>query len=125
MIIAVDFFAEYLPDFAIFNVNVHDPPVPIVNFVGLLFGVNVHEPVFDQVFTPGEFDEATRAKNFSWPAVKEYTYQFICVFVAAATEPAVTPPNKAVTATITPTSKIALDRISEPCNHLRPGHDPC
>ena len=56
MIVFVEVFAGCLPDLAIFNVNVHEIPVPIVNFVGLLFGVNVHEPFFDHVFTPGEFD---------------------------------------------------------------------
>ncbi len=56
--IFVDVFAGCLSDFAIFNVNVHDAPVPIVNFVGLLFGDKTHEPVFDHVFTPGEFVEA-------------------------------------------------------------------
>ncbi len=59
VIIFVDVFAGYLPVFAIFNVNVHDAPAPIVNVVGLLVGDNVHEPVFDQVFTPDEFDVAT------------------------------------------------------------------
>ena len=53
--IFVDVFAGYLLVFAIFNVNVHDEPVPIVSCVGLLFGDKVHEPVFDHVFTPGEF----------------------------------------------------------------------
>ena len=61
VIVVVTVFAGYLPDFAIFNVNVHEP-VPIVSFVGLLFGVNVHEPFFDQVFTPDEFVLATADK---------------------------------------------------------------
>ena len=34
VIVWSDVFAGYLPDLAIFNVNVHDAPVPIVNFVG-------------------------------------------------------------------------------------------
>jgi hypothetical protein len=38
-----------------FNLNVHDAPVPIVNFVGLLIGDKTHEPVFDHVLTPVEF----------------------------------------------------------------------
>jgi hypothetical protein len=59
VIIFVDVFAGYVPDFAIFNVNVHDAPVPIVNVVGLLVGDNVHEPVFNHVLTPDEFDVAT------------------------------------------------------------------
>jgi hypothetical protein len=65
VIIFVDVFAGYLADFAIFNVNVHDTPVPIVNFVGLLFGDKVHEPVFDHVLTPVEFVEATADRFFS------------------------------------------------------------
>ena len=55
VIFVVTVFAGYLPDFAIFNINVHEPVEPIVNVVGLLFGVNVHEPFFDQVLPPGEF----------------------------------------------------------------------
>ena len=62
VIFAVVVFAGYLPDFAIFNVNVHESVEPIVNFVGLLFGVNVHEPFFDQVLPPGEFVLATADK---------------------------------------------------------------
>ena len=65
VIIFVDVFAGYLLVFAIFNVNVHDAPVPIVNVVGLLVGDNVHEPVFDQVFTPDEFDVATADRLFT------------------------------------------------------------
>ena len=55
MIFFVVVFAGYLLVFAIFNVNVHEPVEPIVSFVGLLFGDNVHEPFFDHVFLPGEF----------------------------------------------------------------------
>ena len=62
VIFVVTVFAGYLPDFAIFNINVHEPVEPIVNDVGLLFGVNVHEPFFDQVFTPDEFVLATADK---------------------------------------------------------------
>ncbi len=65
VIIFVDVFAGYLPDFAIFNFNVHDAPRPIVNFVGLLVGDNVHEPVFDHVLTPGEFDVAIADRLFT------------------------------------------------------------
>ena len=61
VIVFEDVFSRYLPDLLIFNVNTHFP-VPIVSFVGLLFGVKVHEPVFDQVCTPGEFDVATADK---------------------------------------------------------------
>ena len=55
MIVFDDVFTEYLLVFAISNVNVHDPVEPIVNFGGSLFGDKTHEPVFDHVFTPGEF----------------------------------------------------------------------
>ena len=65
VIVFVDVFAGYLLVFAIFNVNVHDAPVPIVNFVGLLVGDKVHEPVFDHVLTPFEFVEATTDRFFS------------------------------------------------------------
>ena len=62
MIILVDVFAGNLPDFAIFNVNVHDAPAPIVNFGVLLFGDKTHEPVFDHVLRPDEFDVAIADK---------------------------------------------------------------
>ena len=65
VIIFVDIFAGYLPDLAMFNVNVHDAPVPIVSFLGLLFGDKTHEPVFDHVLTPFEFVEATADRFFS------------------------------------------------------------
>ena len=97
MIFFVDVFAGYLPDFAIFNVNVHELPVPIVNFGGLLFGDKTHEPVFDHVFTPFEFDEATADRLFICPADSDDTFHLTVVFVAADTEPAVTPPNNPTT----------------------------
>ena len=59
VIVFDDALAGYLPDLAIFNVNVHEPVEPIVNVVGLRVGVKTHEPVFDHVLTPGEFVEAT------------------------------------------------------------------
>ena len=65
VIVVVTVFAGYLPDFAIFNFNVHESVEPIVNFVGLLFGVNVHEPFFDHVLPPGEFVLATADKLFA------------------------------------------------------------
>jgi len=65
VIVWSDVFAGYLPDFAIFNVNVHDAPVPIINVVGLRVGRNVHEPFFDHVLTPGEFVAATADKLFT------------------------------------------------------------
>ena len=85
---------------------------PIVNFVGLLFGVNVHEPVFDQVFTPVEFVVAIADRLLTWPAVNDDTFHVTVVDVAAATELAVTPPNEAVSAN-TPTRKPALERMNE------------
>jgi hypothetical protein len=48
-----------------FNLNVHEPVEPIVNVVGLLEGDKTHEPVFDHVLTPGEFDEAIAARLFT------------------------------------------------------------
>ena len=112
VIVVVTVFARYLPDFAIFNVNVHEP-VPIVSFVGLLFGVNVHEPFFDHVLPPGEFVLATADKFLTWPAVKDVTFHVTVVDVAAVTEPAVTPANNPATINTT-TRKLALERISEP-----------
>ena len=51
----VDVLAGRVFVFAIFNVKTHEPVVPIVNLLGLLLGVNEHEPFFDQVLTPREF----------------------------------------------------------------------
>ena len=62
VIVFDDALAGYLPDLAIFSVNVHEPFEPIVNVVGLRVGVKTHEPVFDHVLTPGEFDFATTDK---------------------------------------------------------------
>ena len=60
VIVFFDVPATYLPDLAIFKVNVHEPVAPIVSVVGFFVGVNVHTPLLDQVFIPGEFVE-TRA----------------------------------------------------------------
>ena len=90
----------------------HEAPVPIVNFVGLLFGVNVHEPVFDHVFTPGEFVEATADSSITHPAANDDTFHVTVVFVAAVTELAITPPNNPATINAL-ARKIALDCISE------------
>jgi len=62
VIVCSDLFAGYLPDLAIFNVNLQLVPKPIINIVGLRVGHNVHEPVFDHVFTPDEFDVAIADK---------------------------------------------------------------
>jgi len=115
VIIFVDVFAGYLPDFAIFNFNVHDPVEPIVNFVGLLFGDKTHEPVFDHVLTPGEFVVATFDRLLTWPAVMDDTFHVTVVFVAAATELAVTPPNNPATIN-TPVRKLSLERMKEHYN---------
>jgi hypothetical protein len=89
---------------------VHDAPLPIVNF--LVIGDKVHEPVFDHVLTPVEFDVAIADRLFTWPTVKDDTFQVTVVFVAAATELAVTPPNNPVT-TNTPARKLSLERMKE------------
>ena len=65
VIIFVDIFARYSPALAILNVNAHDSPRPIVNFRGVFIGVNVHEPAFDHVLTPGEFVEAIADRLFT------------------------------------------------------------
>jgi len=57
VIVFFDVLATNLPDFAIFKVNVHEPFTPIVSVVGFFDGVNVHVPLLDQVFIPGEFVE--------------------------------------------------------------------
>ncbi|CAB4601852.1 unannotated protein [freshwater metagenome] len=115
MIVCVAVFAGYLPDLAIFKVKVHDLPVPIDKNPLNPSGKKRHEPVFDHVFTPGEFVEARSDSHSFWPAVIDDNFHVTVVFVAAATELAVTPPNKA-TITNAPARKIALDRISEPYN---------
>ena len=112
MIVFVDVFAGYLPDLAIFKVNVHDLPVPIDKNALYPSGKKRHEPVFDHVFTPGEFVEARSDSHSFWPAVIDDTLQVTVVFGAADTELAVTTPNNPAT-TNTPARKPALDRIGE------------
>jgi hypothetical protein len=73
-------------DFAIFNVNTHEPVEPIVSFVGLLAGVKVHEPFFDHVYTPGEFVETTADKFLASPAIKDETFHVTVVDGAAPAE---------------------------------------
>ena len=80
VIFFVDVFAVYLPALAILNVNVH-VPVPIVNAVGLLSGVNVHEPFFDHVWRPPEFVEATFFRPIFLPATKDDTFHVTVVDV--------------------------------------------
>ena len=62
VIVFFDVPATYLPDLAIFKVNVHEPVAPIVSVVGFFVGVNVHKPLLDQVFTPSEFVETKADK---------------------------------------------------------------
>ena len=112
MIVCVDVFAGYLPDLAIFKVKVHDLPVPIDKNPLNPSGKKRHEPVFDHVFTPGEFVEARSDSHSFWPAVIDDTLQVTVVFGAADTELAVTTPNNPAT-TNTPARKPALDRIGE------------
>ena len=88
------------------------PVKPIVSFVGLLDGDNVHEPDFDHVLRPVEFDEARSDKFLVTLTVIDDTFQVTVVDVAAVTEPAVTLPNNPTTVN-TPARKIALDRMSE------------
>ncbi len=93
----------------------HNPPVPIASFAGLLFGNIVHDPSFDHVLTTGEFVEVTADRLFTLPAVKDDTFHVTIVFVAAITEPVVTPPSNPATINAM-TRKIAFDRMS--------GHNP-
>ena len=95
----MDDLAAYRPDLAIFNVNVHEPLMPIVSIVGFFGGANEHEPLLAQVFTPGEFVE-TRVDNlFFSPLFKEETFQVTVVDDAAsATPPAHNTPANNTTA---------------------------
>ena len=70
----------------------------------------MHEPFFDHVFTPGEFVEATADSSITHPAANDDTFHVTVVFVAAVTEPAVTPANNPATIN-TVTRKPALKRI--------------
>ena len=87
VIVFVDVLAGRVFVFAIFKVKTHDPVVPIVNLLGLFFGVNEQEPFFDQVFTPREFDVATVDKLLTCPAANEDTFHVTFVADAAETEP--------------------------------------
>lgn len=64
----------------------HEPDEPIVSLVGFFCGVNVHEPLFDHVFTPGEFVEATADSFNIRPAVSDETFHVTIGAVAALTE---------------------------------------
>jgi len=82
----------------------------------------VHDPDFDHVFTPGEFDEAISDRFFVALTVKDDTFHVTVVDVAAATELAVTPPNKEATVN-TPIVKIALDLMSQDYKPHQTRHD--
>jgi len=96
VIVFLKIFAAYRPDLAILNVNVHEPATPIVSVVGFPNGVKVHEPLLDQVFTPGDFVETRVGNLFFSPLFREETFQVTVVGDAAsATPPAnITPANK-------------------------------
>ena len=47
----------------------------------------MHVPVFDQVFTPGEFVDTTADNFFTWLACKEEIFHVTFVDGAADTEP--------------------------------------
>jgi len=72
----------------------HEPVAPIVNFVGLRAGVNVHVPLSDQVFTPGEFVDTTTNKFLASPALRSETFHVTFVDDAADTEPPTATPAK-------------------------------
>ena len=57
----------------------------------------MHDPDFDQVFLPGEFDEAISDNFFVALTVSDDTFHVTVVFVAADTG-AFTPPNNPATA---------------------------
>ena len=57
----------------------------------------MHEPDFDQVLRPVEFDEAISDKFFVALTVIDDTFHVTVVEVAADTELAVTPPNNPAT----------------------------
>jgi hypothetical protein len=60
----------------------------------LLTGVNVHEPLFDHVFTPGEFVETRADKFLASPAFKDETFHVMVVDGAAPAEPPTKTPAK-------------------------------
>jgi hypothetical protein len=60
----------------------------------LLAGVNVHEPLFDHVFAPGEFVETTADKFLASPDLKDETFHVTVVDGAAPAEPPTKTPAK-------------------------------
>jgi hypothetical protein len=108
-IVFLKVFARYFFDLATFNVNLHEPVAPIINFVGFLFGVNVQVPVFDHVFTPAEF-VATTADNFTtWLAPNEETFHVAFVDGAADTDSPIVIPAKIQTRSSAPVDRMEKD----------------
>ena len=108
-IVFLKVFARYFFDLDTFNVNLHEPVAPIISFVGFLFGVNVHVPVFDHVFTPTEFVETTADNFTTWLAPNEETFHVTFVDGAAATEPLLVTPAKIQTKSNTPVDRMEKD----------------
>ena len=74
----------------------------MVSFVGFFVGVNVHVPVFDHVFAPGEFVETIADKFFDSPADKNETFHVTVVDGAADNELLAAKLIKATTRSATP-----------------------
>ena len=108
-IVFLKVFARYFFDLATFNVNLHKPVVPIVRFVGFLFGVNVHVPVFDHDFTPVEFTETTADNFTTWLASNEETFHVAFVDGAADTDPPLVTPAKTPTRSSTTADRMEKD----------------
>lgn len=73
--------AGYLPDFLIDSLTLQLPAVPTIIFPNL----KVQEPVTENVFLPGEFDDASADTLILEPDSKWETFQVMFVFVAADT----------------------------------------
>jgi hypothetical protein len=58
----------------------------MISFVGFFVGVNVHVPVFDHVFAPGDFVETIADKFLDSPAAREETFHVTVVEGAADME---------------------------------------
>jgi hypothetical protein len=87
----------------------HEPVAPIVTFVGLRVGVNVHVPFFDQVFTPGEFVDTTADNFLASPAISDETFHVTFVDGAAATEPPTATAANTPTKNNSPAARRSLD----------------
>ena len=108
-IVFLKVFARYFFDLATFNVNLHKPVVPIVSFVGFLFGVNVHVPVFDHDFTPVEFTETTADNFTTWLAPNEENFHVAFVDAEADTDPPLVTPAKIQTRSSTTADRMEKD----------------